>query len=345
MVGLFAAKNEQGSQRQEPSMGADIVLPKEPLFYNHEPLCSLLGGFLWPHPSVCSQPQVYFEIQKLKAKSCVGARVAGWAAVLWEGSGLMEHKPQQAKHLFWLAWVPGKLRPLEGLLTWGWAGSLCAHPRGCWGQAWTRQSPLVRTLCLTGLPAWVRFSGLHRQMGLGPLWELAQLWVPPEFPGPLHPLHSSGASVPQRDMTYFPIFSKKRLHCSQWSNPKSIAGTSKSCSRPLTSLSPTSPKTTSWLKSFAWVPTPSNPVSLCPQTLLFTQPATGSSCSALGEKSFWVASLIHPVHIAHPHGYSACLSFQRLPEPSLRATTNHGFWVCLWACLEMGSAGMWLEHF
>ena len=72
----------RGSQRQEPSMGAGIVLPKEPLFYNHEPLCSLLEGFLCPHPSVCSQPQVYFEIQKLKAKSCVGARAAGRAAVL-----------------------------------------------------------------------------------------------------------------------------------------------------------------------------------------------------------------------------------------------------------------------
>lgn len=36
----------RGSQRQEPSMGAGIVLPKEPLFYNHEPLCSLLEGFL-----------------------------------------------------------------------------------------------------------------------------------------------------------------------------------------------------------------------------------------------------------------------------------------------------------
>lgn len=54
MVGLFAAKNEQGSQRQEPSMGADIVLPKEPLFYNHEPLCSLLGGFFMT-PSICLQ--------------------------------------------------------------------------------------------------------------------------------------------------------------------------------------------------------------------------------------------------------------------------------------------------
>ena len=61
------------------------------------------------------------------------------------------------------------------------------------------------------LPACVCSSGQHRQMGPGPLWELAQLSVPPEFPGPLHPLHSSGASVSQRDTTYFPIFSNKRL--------------------------------------------------------------------------------------------------------------------------------------
>lgn len=46
MVGLFAAKNEQGLTEAGTQHGRWYHTSKGAFFYNHEPLCSLLGGFL-----------------------------------------------------------------------------------------------------------------------------------------------------------------------------------------------------------------------------------------------------------------------------------------------------------